>query len=117
MKKILLLLIVLLSCTKEITFEVPLSEPKITVNGFIENGHHAKILLTKSTDPFNISSDFLDSEFFNKHVIMDATINNSLLQQIQTVYYPNEIILNLILSFSLYSPVLIISDELISSIV
>jgi len=30
---------------------------------------------------------------------MDSTINNSLLQQIQTVYYPNEIILNLILSF------------------
>jgi len=74
MKKILLLLIILLSCTKEITFEVPLSEPKITVNGFIENGHHAKILLTKSIDPFNISSDFLDPDFFNNNTITDATV-------------------------------------------
>mgnify|MGYP001472776779 CR=1 FL=1 len=75
MKKILLLFIILiLSCTKEITFEIPLSEPKITVNGFIENGHHAKILLTKSTDPFNISSDFLNPEFFNNSVINEATV-------------------------------------------
>ena len=75
MKKIFLLFIILeISCTKEITFDVPLSEPKIIVNGFIENGHHAKILLTKSTDPFNISSDFLNPEFFNNSVINDATV-------------------------------------------
>jgi len=75
MKKILLLFIILiLSCTKEITFEIPLSEPKITVNGFIENGHHAKVLLTNSTDPFNISSDFLNPEFFNNSIINEATV-------------------------------------------
>ena len=51
-----------------------MNEPKITVNGFIEKGQTAKILLTNSTDPFNMSSDFLNPDFFQKNVIQNATV-------------------------------------------
>ena len=43
-------------------------------NGFIEKGQTAKILLTNSTDPFNMSSDFLNPDFFQTNVIQNATV-------------------------------------------
>ena len=74
MKKLFISIILITSCTKEISFDLPLNEPKITVNGFIEKGQTAKILLTNSTDPFNMSSDFLNPEFFQTNVIQNATV-------------------------------------------
>ena len=74
MKKLFISIILITSCTKEISFDLPLNEPKITVNGFIEKGQTAKILLTNSTDPFNMSSDFLNPDFFQTNVIQNATV-------------------------------------------
>lgn len=72
MKKIFLFISILLTtCTKEITFDIPVNTNSIVVNGFIENGENAKILLTKSINPFNYDGNINDilSDFVN-----DATI-------------------------------------------
>ena len=98
MKKLLLLcIIIFLSCTKEISFDIPLSDPKITVNGFIENGNPAKILLTKSSDPFNFNSDFfnLNNNFITGAtvVIIDKENNISVRQSIKIAVYNQHLII------------------------
>ena len=61
----------LTTCTKEVTFDIPVNTNNIVVNGFIEKGENAKILLTKSINPFNFDGNINDitSDFVN-----DATI-------------------------------------------
>ena len=61
MKKIFLFISILcFTCTKEVTFDIPVNTNNIVVNGFIEKGENAKILLTKSVNPFNFNGDIND---------------------------------------------------------
>lgn len=50
-----------LSCTKEITINIPNNGPQLIINGYIENNQPAKILLSRSLpyfDPLNIDNVF-----------------------------------------------------------
>ena len=49
--------ILFLTCTKEVTFDIPVNTNNIVVNGYIEKGDNAKILLTKSINPFSFNGD------------------------------------------------------------
>ncbi len=68
---IIIISILFLTCTKEVTFDIPINTNNIVVNGYIEKGDNAKILLTKSINPFSFNGDINDifSNFIN-----DATI-------------------------------------------
>ena len=57
--KILFILILLISCTKEIDIRIPSTGAQFVVNGYIENGQPAKILITRSLpyfDPLNLEN-------------------------------------------------------------
>lgn len=62
--------ILLASCTKEITIDIPDSEPKLVVEGHIEPGQPPIIFLSKSTGYF----DKTDLNTFNNLLVKDATI-------------------------------------------
>ena len=64
--------ILLTTCTKEVTFDIPVNINNIVVNGFIEKGENAKILLTKSINPFNFDGNINDilSDFVNDAIII-----------------------------------------------
>ncbi len=77
--------ILFLTCTKEVTFDIPINTNNIVVNGFIEKGDNAKILLTKSVNPFNFNGDIND---ILNNFINDATIivEEKLSNQTDTIY-------------------------------
>jgi len=82
MKKIFLFISILfLTCTKEVTFDIPVNTNNIVVNGFIEQGENAKVLLTKSVNPFRFNGDINDilSDFVNdaKIIIEDKEANQT----------------------------------------
>jgi len=73
MKKIFLFISILFfTCTKEVTFDIPVNINNIVVNGFIEKGENAKILLTKSINPFSFNGNINDilSDFVNEAKII-----------------------------------------------
>ena len=78
MKKFSILFIVfsLFSCTKEIQINIPNEGSEFVVNGYIENGQAAKILLTRSLPYF----DPLNDEVVFESFVNDAsiTITNNL---------------------------------------
>lgn len=61
------------SCEKDITIDLPESEEKIVVEGWIEQGEYAKIILTKNSPYFSV----VDSIALTKLIITDATITVS----------------------------------------
>ena len=82
MKNIFLFISILfLTCTKEVTFDIPVNTNNIVVNGFIEKGENAKILLTKSVNPFNFNGNITDilNDFVNdaKVIIEDKEANQT----------------------------------------
>ena len=82
MKNIFLFISILfLTCTKEVTFDIPVNTNNIVVNGFIEKGESAKILLTKSVNPFNFNGNINDilNDFVNdaKVIIEDKEANQT----------------------------------------
>ncbi|MCK9612046.1 MAG: DUF4249 domain-containing protein [Bacteroidales bacterium] len=53
------LLLLLTSCEKEITLDLPVVEPKIVIEGYIENGMAPSVIITKSApyfDPIDINT-------------------------------------------------------------
>ena len=74
--KYIFIVILFLSCTEEIEINIPNSGAEFVVNGHIENGQPAKILLTRSLPYF----DPLNDETVFESFIHDATvtITNSL---------------------------------------
>ena len=86
MKNFSLLLIVFLfcSCTKEIEINIPNQGSEFVVNGYIENGQPAKILLTRSLPYF----DPLNDEIVFESFINDATVTlTSSLGEIEELEY------------------------------
>ena len=77
--------ILFLTCTKEVTFDIPVNTNNIVVNGLIEKGENAKILLTKSVNPFNFNGNIND---ILNNFINDATIivEEKLSNQTDTMY-------------------------------
>ena len=73
---ILFIVFLLFSCTKEIQINIPNQGSEFVVNGYIENGQPAKILLTRSLPYF----DPLNDEIVFESFVNDAsiTITNSL---------------------------------------
>ena len=71
-KKILIISILFFSCTKEVTFDIPVNTSNVVVNGFIEKGENPKILLTRGVNPFNFNGNINEvlSDF-----ITDASTN------------------------------------------
>jgi len=86
MKNFSLLFIVFLlySCTKEIEINIPNQGSEFVVNGYIENGHPAKVLLTRSLPYF----DPLNDEIVFESFINDATVTlKSSLGEIEELEY------------------------------
>ena len=71
-KKILIISILFITCTKEVTFDIPVNTNNVVVNGFIEKGENAKILLTNSVNPFNFNGNINEilSDFINNAIII-----------------------------------------------
>lgn len=66
----LISIVLFYSCTTEIEVEIPDAEPLKVVEGNIENGEVAKVLLTRSTDFF----DPLDTNTLLNIIVTDATV-------------------------------------------
>ncbi len=67
---IILLVFVLVSCEKEIDVKLDDVEPKLVVEGVIENGEYAYVSLSKSTPYFSP----VDTNTFNEMFIKDALV-------------------------------------------
>ncbi len=61
--------LLLSSCEKEITIDLPEAEKKVTVEGVIEQGKHPYVLLTRSSPYFAPIEDFTNNLF-----VTDATV-------------------------------------------
>ena len=81
---ILIIIILLFSCTKEIQINIPNQGAEFVVNGYIENGQHAKVLLTRSLPYFDpLNDDIVFASFIN-----DATVTlKSSLGEIEELEY------------------------------
>ena len=80
----LLIIFFLASCTKEIQINIPNQGSQFVVNGYIENGQPAKLLLTRSLPYFNPLNDEVVFESF----INDATVSlKSSLGEIEQLEY------------------------------
>lgn len=69
-KLYILLLAFLTSCEKEITLDIPAVEPKIVVEGHVENGRSPYVILTRSSSYF----DDVDSSTIANTIVFDATV-------------------------------------------
>lgn len=58
------------ACTQDVTIDLPVSDPKIVVEGGIENGSHAWVVLSKSVGYFSP----VDSATLANNIIADATV-------------------------------------------
>ena len=80
MRKIFFFISILfLTCTKEVTFDIPINTNNIVVNGFIEKGEYAKILLTKSVNPFSFNgniNDILSDFITDAEIIIEENEGN-----------------------------------------
>ena len=111
MKKVFVGLIVLvffISCEKNITVDLPEGEEKIVVEGYIENGKKAYVLLSKSTGyfaPFD-SASLINAGVKNALVVIsDGIISDTLVQlsaEYGYLYYSFNITGSVGTSYSLY---------------
>ncbi len=61
------------ACEKEIEFDIPVSEPKYVIEGWIENGEVAKVIITRSAPYF----DPIDSATLANSLVTDAVVTVS----------------------------------------
>lgn len=66
-------LIILLSCKKEIEIKINIEKSKIVVDGWIEQGKYPKVILTRSTSYFSV----IDSASFKNIVLSNAKVTVS----------------------------------------
>lgn len=66
-------IVVLASCQKDVTFDVPDAKPKIVVEGFIDVDRPPFVFLTRSSNYFGV----VDSNFFNSIIIGGALVKVS----------------------------------------
>lgn len=89
---VLILLISVSSCEKEIELDLPDSEQYIVIDGWIRKDSSAKVLLTRSTDFFEI----LDSLSFRKLIVTTAKV---------TLHSPDESeVLTLVRDYDYFPP-------------
>ena len=69
----LAVLLIIAGCTKDITLEVPQAEPKVVIEGYIENGQNPYIIVTKNTPYFGV----LDSATLVNLLVQDAVVTVS----------------------------------------
>lgn len=86
----LVVVLVLFSCTRDITVDLPVPEQKIVVEGYIENGQHAMVTLTKTAAYFAAvdSASLLQYLVTNAIVtVSDGTTSEQLVLTIDTSQY------------------------------
>ena len=89
--KILFILILLISCTKEIDIRIPSTGAQFVVNGYIENGQPAKILITRSLpyfDPLNLENVVSSSVRDAQVKISSSNGVSEILSQTNTASHP-----------------------------
>lgn len=89
--KILFILILLISCTKEIDIRIPNTGTQFVVNGHIENGQPAKILITRSLpyfDPLNLENVVSSSVRDAQVKISSSNGVSEILSQTNTASHP-----------------------------
>jgi len=87
---LLLSVFVFSSCEKEITIDLPKETPKIVIEGYIENGLPATVIITKSApyfDPIDITT-LLSSIVRNAKVKISDGTNSDILDTVKTSDYP-----------------------------
>ncbi len=81
----------LASCEKEIDIDVPRPDPKIVIEGWIENGQFAEVIITKSApyfDPID-SATLMNSLVTNAIVtVSDGIVSETLTLGFNPEYYP-----------------------------
>lgn len=82
---------VLPACEKEIEIDIPRPDPKIVIEGWIENGQYAEVIITKSAPYF----DPIDSATLMNSLVTNAvvTVSDGILSETLTLgfnpeYYP-----------------------------
>src|SRR5436189_6257260 len=65
--------LVLFSCEKDVTVDLPVAEQKIVVEGYIENGQKAMVTLTKTAAFFSA----VDSASLLSYLVTDAIVTVS----------------------------------------
>ena len=87
MKKIFLICILITSCTKEVTFDIPVNINDVVVNGLIERDSNAKILLSKSVNPFNFNGSISDLQenLINDAIIILEEVNSNTTETISSL--------------------------------
>ncbi len=79
------------SCEKEITIDIPEPDPKIVIEGWIENGFPARVIITKSAPYFDpIDSSTLANSLITTAVVTvsDGSTTETLPIGINTEYFP-----------------------------
>lgn len=66
-------LLLFIACEKEITIDIPKPDPKIVIEGWIENGFPARVIITKSAPYF----DPIDSATLANSLVTNATVTVS----------------------------------------
>ncbi len=87
-------LLLLSSCEKEITVNLPDSEKKIVVEGSIEQGKHPFVLLTRSSPYFAPISDFTNNLFVTDAtvIVSDGIVTDTMQGGVNLeIYYPNPV--------------------------